>query len=217
MLLSLRLAAQHYGPLQLGSGLGGCGALVEGWDTTIDVVIFPPFRRSVRIWWVRRLVEAALRVGSCSQADGYSAADPVCRPRAVSIVLADDETVQDLNRSYRGLDEVTDVLSFSPVHQGEYLGLGEPLVQSVVPFPILESSPDELGEIVISYPQVKRQASQAGRLVHQELALLVAHGVLHLLGYDHTEAHEEAVMKARERAALGEAVLLSGVSETEAG
>ena len=59
-----------------------------------------------------------------------------------------------------------------------------------------------LGEVIISYPQAQRQAIKVGHSVKQELALLVAHGVLHLLGYDHGEPQEEVVMKEKEKAVL---------------
>ena len=56
--------------------------------------------------------------------------------------------------------------------------------------------------MVVSYPQAERQARAAGHPINRELAALVAHGVLHLLGYDHTSAEEEAAMKAREATVL---------------
>jgi len=54
-----------------------------------------------------------------------------------------------------------------------------------------------LGEVIISYPTASRQAAEAGRLVDEEIANLLVHGILHLLGYDHAEAEEERVMFAR--------------------
>ena len=55
-----------------------------------------------------------------------------------------------------------------------------------------------MGEIVISYPQAKRQAREARKPLKAELALLVVHGVLHLLGYDHAEPQEEKIMWAKQ-------------------
>jgi probable rRNA maturation factor len=59
-----------------------------------------------------------------------------------------------------------------------------------------------LGEVIVSYPQAQRQASAQGHELKMELALLIVHGVLHLVGYDHREAHDTGLMQARERLAL---------------
>ena len=59
-----------------------------------------------------------------------------------------------------------------------------------------------LGEVIISYPQAVRQAKEVGRSVKDEVAYLLAHGILHLIGHDHMEPDEEAVMKAKEEAVL---------------
>ena len=61
---------------------------------------------------------------------------------------------------------------------------------------------DFLGEVIVSYPQCVRQAQSEGCEVDEELALLVTHGVLHILGYDHLTPDEERVMHEREAAAL---------------
>ena len=126
----------------------------------------------------------------------------------VSLLLTDDAAVQELNRVYRGLDETTDVLSFSPAHPGTWMGDAEPppeLAGGPGDWPAFVLPPEEpppLGEVIISYPQARRQAIAAGRPVARELAWLVAHGVLHLAGYDHLEPAETAQMQALEQAAL---------------
>jgi probable rRNA maturation factor len=118
---------------------------------------------------------------------------------SVSIVITDDETVQDLNRAYRGLDEPTDVLSFG------LGGLAKPLDEAPpAEFVLPDDAMPAIGEVVIAYPYAARQARTAGRAVRDEVALLVVHGVLHLLGHDHLESDEAAVMQERERAILGE-------------
>ena len=76
-------------------------------------------------------------------------------------------------------------------------------------FPPGEPSP--LGEVIISFPQTIRQAQERNGPVEQELALLIIHGVLHLVGYDHMEPEDEAQMQAKERSAL------AAVSQLEAG
>jgi len=85
----------------------------------------------------------------------------------VSVVLVGDRTMRDLNRRFRGRDYATDVLSF------QYGGKGE----SGVPI---------LGEIVISPATALRQALRWGSTHDREIRRLLVHGMLHLLGYDHT-------------------------------
>ena len=122
----------------------------------------------------------------------------------VSVVFAGDDVVRELNREHRGLDETTDVLAFSFAHEGEYYGEpdGRVPVEDMPGFALPPGEPEPLGEVIVSYPQAARQAAEAGRTVRGELALLLAHGVLHLLGYDHMEPADEAAMKALESRAL---------------
>ncbi len=101
----------------------------------------------------------------------------------VKIIFADDELVRHLNRRYRRLDRTTDVLSFNV-----------PGVSGVVP---------DGGEIYLSVPQAKRQAQRYRHSLHLELARLVVHGVLHLVGHDHKKLNEARRMRARERHYLG--------------
>ena len=111
----------------------------------------------------------------------------------LGLVIAGDDTVHKLNRSYRGVDDTTDVLAFA-LSESSSEG-GEPFV----------SPPDEimhLGEVIISYPQAKRQAEEQRHSIGRELALLVAHGVLHLLGYDHEHPEDEQRMRALEAKVL---------------
>lgn len=101
-----------------------------------------------------------------------------------TIVLGDDAQLQELNRQFLGIDKPTDVLSF----------------------PSDELDPDTrmpyLGDIVISYDRARLQAGAGGHSVEDELQLLVVHGVLHLLGYDHAGAQEKEQMWAAQSAAL---------------
>ncbi len=102
----------------------------------------------------------------------------------VSLRLADDATLQDLNRTYRGVDAPTDVLSFE-------MGIADP-----------QSGHLHLGDIVISTERAAAQAAAAGHPVDAEILLLTVHGTLHLLGHDHAEAEEKARMWAAQRAIL---------------
>ena len=174
-------------------------------ERLIDIRIFPRFRKALSEEWLSSVAEAALAEGSTPQGVGSS-------HRNMSLVVADDVTVQGLNRDYRGLDETTDVLAFSSQHWGHYEGEDEPkMFRDGEPFVTPEGHHDFVGEVIISYPQCQRQADARGRNVKDELALLITHGVLHLLGYDHVEPEDEQEMQALERKAL------AAVGLTEAG
>jgi probable rRNA maturation factor len=105
----------------------------------------------------------------------------------VSLHLVDNRTIQRLNREHRQIDAATDVLSF-PLRAAGF----------VVP----EGEPVHLGDVVLSYPKAVAQADEYGHSVEREVAYLVAHGVLHVLGYDHEEAAERGRMRAKEEEAL---------------
>jgi probable rRNA maturation factor len=110
---------------------------------------------------VRRSIREALK------AEGVP---PSCE---VSVVLADDVFIRDLNREYMGVDAPTDVLSF-PQEQPS----GSDALRHL-------SAGSVLGDIVISIPTVERQAADHGHSFEEELALMAVHATLHLLGYDH--------------------------------
>ena len=106
------------------------------------------------------------------------------RPQATcSVLVVDDAAIRDLNRIYRGVDAPTDVLAF-PMREGRFGRL----------------SPDLLGDVVISAETASRQA-RAGEL-RAELALLLVHGILHLVGYDHHTATARQRMWRKQRVIL---------------
>ncbi|MBI4294875.1 MAG: rRNA maturation RNase YbeY [Chloroflexi bacterium] len=111
----------------------------------------------------------------------------------LSLVITDDATVEHLNREYRGETGTTDVLAFA-------------LSEADETFVLPPDGVRHLGEVVVSYPQAVRQAREQGHSTGQELALLVCHGVLHLLGYDHDCAAAEARMRGREAQVLAAVV-----------
>ena len=115
----------------------------------------------------------------------------------VSIVISGDDDVRELNKRYRGLDETTDVLSFSYNHHGQYYGKRkEPYnLPTTNEFILPPGENISLGEVIISYPQAQRQASRAGHPVDTELEVLVTHGILHLLGYDHESPTDQLEME----------------------
>lgn len=108
----------------------------------------------------------------------------------VSITFVDDRLIQALNKTYRGIDQATDVLSFA--FDEEVAGAG------VVPVPINGPEIHLLGEIVLSLERVKRQAEEYEHSFVRELAFLTVHGLLHLLGYDHQEEKDTQEMRKME-------------------
>ena len=147
-----------------------------------NIQIFQEFSENVSPEWIYAVVASALSI------------EPEWSRERVSVVIADDESVAALNLEYRGLNETTDVLSFSNRHSGQYYGEGEREEMTDVDFALPPDYLDELGEVIISYPQVVRQAKEAGHSVQNELAVMLAHGILHLLGYDHERKCEAAEM-----------------------
>jgi rRNA maturation RNase YbeY len=115
----------------------------------------------------------------------------------VSLAICDDVTIKLLNQTYRGKNEVTDVLAFSTKHQGAWKG--ESNFQQTSPQNEVFIFPPEqlphLGEIVISHPQMVRQAKKSKTAIDRELATLIIHGTLHLLGYDHEELKQHLLMQ----------------------
>ncbi len=101
------------------------------------------------------------------------------------MVLADDATVQDLNRRYRGIDKPTNVLSF-PIRN-------EPQQAEAVRL---------LGDVVLGYGTVSREAEAGGKPLGHHLCHLIVHGVLHLVGYDHETDKDAAEMEPLETAIL---------------
>lgn len=117
------------------------------------------------------------------------AAESVATPAELSIVLADDPTVHALNRDYRNTDAPTDVLSFAQSEGDE--------------FTRPDGAAEHLGDVIISVDTARRQAAEYAVSVQDEVAHLLVHGVLHLLGYDHENAEDAAQMRQREDAILG--------------
>jgi len=104
----------------------------------------------------------------------------------LSIALVDDVEMAHLNEQYRGVEGPTDVLSF---------GCDDPC-------PAASDEPIALGDVIIAPEVALRQAAELGTTVEDELDLLLVHGTLHLLGYDHEDDADAAVMQARERVVL---------------
>lgn len=118
----------------------------------------------------------------------------------VELLLTNNDEIQRINNEFRGIDRPTDVLSFPMI---EY--------ESPADFSSLEEDDSNfdpetgeliLGNIVISKEKVLAQAEEYGHSVKREFAFLIAHSMLHLLGYDHMEEDERLVMEEKQRSIL---------------
>lgn len=122
----------------------------------------------------RRAVEAAFAVAS----------DAPSEPVEISLLLADDAHIRELNKAWRGKDKPTNVLSFpAPHHPGQ-------------------PGPRHLGDIALAYETLVREAEDESKTVSDHFSHLVVHGVFHLLGYDHEIEAQAEIMEALEIKAL---------------
>ena len=122
-------------------------------------------------------------------------ADMDCDERCeLSVALVDDREIHRLNLQYRGLDRPTDVLSFA-LQEAE-----EPELHAECEG---EQLPIILGDVIISTETTQRQAEERGHSFERELLILLIHGILHLLGYDHIKDSDAEEMEALERRILG--------------
>jgi probable rRNA maturation factor len=113
-------------------------------------------------------------------------AHDVAAGTGLSFVITDDDTIRQMNRQFRAVDAPTDVLSF-------------PADPSPMPGDMKIKGEDEepyLGDLVLSLPYIQRQAAAEGHTLSDEITLAVIHGTLHLLGYDHDSAENQALMWA---------------------
>jgi probable rRNA maturation factor len=167
----------------------------------VEVLVRPEFRDRVDAEQIERIARTALEMEQAPQG------------AEMSVVITGDAEIQALNGQFRGLDEPTDVLSF-----GEGPAKGA--------FVRAPDEPPYLGDVVISFARAQAQAAEPScgvedelrrnvedelrcnveaelrRSTEEELRVLVVHGVLHLLGYDHATPEEEARMWARQDAIL---------------
>ena len=111
----------------------------------------------------------------------------------VSMVLTDDASIHQLNQEFRHMDRATDVLSFpmlSYTTAGDYSEIDENICS--------DSGEILLGDIVISVEHVLAQAEEFGHSQKREFAFLIAHSMLHLLGYDHMSPEEASIMEKKQ-------------------
>ena len=107
----------------------------------------------------------------------------------ISVSFVDDETIREINRDNRGVDRVTDVLSFP-----QFDDLAD----------IDQKRPYLLGDVVLCTAQAQRQAEEFGHSVDRELVYLFVHSMCHLVGYDHMTEEEKTEMRAAEEAVMAE-------------
>jgi len=133
-------------------------------------------------WKTRRGVRPLLRRAIAEAATAMPTMAPSTRPIALAIVLTNDSTIRKLNRTWRGKDEPTNVLAFPTRQQASPQG--------------------PLGDIVIAYETLVREAKAEGKSFSHHLAHLAVHGFLHLCGYDHETDRQAAAMERLEVAIL---------------
>ena len=145
-------------------------------DIILDLDGMPPLQEEILERAVRQTLTVPVLNSVKEQTLVLQSAGCPAAEVELTLVVTGDEALQELNRRYLEIDAPTDVLSF----------------------PAGEINPENgavyLGDIAISYPRAQAQAALAGHPVAAEMQLLVVHGVLHLLGYDHASPGEKAAM-----------------------
>ena len=155
---------------------GSSDHLTKDHQANIAIQVIPRFRAEVDEGSLHRVAAEVLRhEGMVGETE-------------LSLIVTDDEAIRELNRRFRGVDAPTDVLAFGAGVEEHFVSAPE--------------GPPYLGDVVISYQRALAQAAELGHAVAEELKLLVIHGILHLLGYDHQEKAAARKMREREGAIL---------------
>ena len=128
----------------------------------------------------------------CLKAEGIE--PPLSDLLAVSISFVDETEIRDLNHRFRGVDSVTDVLSFPMMNSVDQI------IEAAEAVACEESEVGEaaIGDVVICRNMIRRQAEEYGHSEQRELIYLFVHSMLHLLGYDHMEEEEKRLMRSKE-------------------
>lgn len=117
----------------------------------------------------------------------------------ISLMVVTKEEIQEMNRDYRGIDKVTDVLSFPNL---SFENPGEFDLDAIADIQNPENGEIVLGDIVICYDRMKEQAEDYGHSLLREFAFLTAHSMYHLCGYDHMTEEEASVMEEKQKRVL---------------
>ncbi len=144
----------------------------------INVLIDDEFKDKLSVDWLETVASITLAI----QASGPDV--------EIELVLTSQQKIQQLNRQYLGQDKPTDVLAF-PMLDGKEAD-----------FHSAPADLKHLGDVIISYPQALIQAEEQGHPVKNEVAVLIVHGILHLLGFDHRDDERERQMEERQAAIL---------------
>lgn len=136
-----------------------------------------------------RLAELEKAIGECVESD---------TPLAIELIAVDEEEIQTLNAQTRGIDKVTDVLSY-PALDGIK---GKAILGANYPFETDEEGNILLGSIVVCIKRAQEQAEEYGHSFERELYYLIVHGVMHCLGYDHIVDEDKAEMRVAEEKVL---------------
>jgi probable rRNA maturation factor len=146
----------------------------------INIQIDKEYKTEIKAAWLKNIVRLVQK------------AENVNEKSEMGLVITGDEEIHKLNLKYLDEDRPTDVLSF-------------PMNEQLETAPVFVKVPDgklHLGDIVISCPQAVKQADEHGHPVKREIEILLIHGILHLLGYDHDVSKRKSVMRHRETAIL---------------
>ena len=146
----------------------------------INVLIDGDFTECPEESWLKNAIEQVLQ------------AQDIDSNVELGLVITGQERVQQLNRTYLGRDEPTDVLAFAMLPAEQMSGADLP------PFVTPPDEVSHLGEVIISYHQAVIQAEEHHHSIKKEVTILIIHGVLHLLGYDHDKPELEREMRSRE-------------------
>jgi probable rRNA maturation factor len=161
-------------------------------ELSVDVVISD-------VAWIKTCAEAESLCKKAAEtgflmalADGITVVSPHAE---VAIVLGDDQNIHDLNRDYRGIDKPTNVLSFASMDSS---------LDGASPDPLPEGAPLLLGDIIVAFETVEREAAEENKTLQDHLSHMIVHGVLHLMGYDHETETDAVEMETLEIKTLSE-------------
>lgn len=152
-------------------------------------------------WEMDTEIDPSLTALMQAAADCALQTEGVTRKCAVCVRLCDDEAIHEINRTYRGVDRATDVLSFPTVNYpaGETAATCDRLLRREYDD---ELKACMLGDLILSVPHIYAQAAEYGHSPQREAAYLLVHGICHLMGYDHMEEEDKVQMRALEEKIL---------------